>query len=69
MKIYRVTKWTALTLVCVSMQQAVGGLQAVWDFETIQRGTVSTEKVGPGDAAWNGFKHISNPSASDYADA
>jgi len=40
-----------------------------WDFEAIQRGLITMQKLSPGDANWKRFTHVPNPSAVDYADA
>ncbi|MDH4203441.1 MAG: hypothetical protein OEV87_11190 [Phycisphaerae bacterium] len=69
-------RWTisliAAVFACVWISGPVGGesngLEAVWEFEAIHRGIITTESICPGDAAWGGFKSIPNPFASDYAD-
>jgi len=40
-----------------------------WDFEAIQRGLITMQKLSPGDPNWKSFTHVPNPSAVDYADA
>jgi hypothetical protein len=45
------------------------GLNRVWNFESIRRVIITTQKIGPGDPSWNSFTCIPNPSAFDYADA